>query len=91
VLCNEHGHLIYTTNMPSARELMKDPTAFCMVCRCIAGEAGPHWEAEAGLTSEEIATVWNRVALYQHDYVKGTTRRFRDAVTIARTERARVG
>lgn len=60
VLCNEHGHLVYCTNMPSARECMKDPTTFCMVCRCIAGEAGPDWEQHAGLTDAEIVVVWTR-------------------------------
>lgn len=60
VLCNEHGHLVYCTNLPVARECMKDATTFCMVCRCIAGEAGPDWESGAGLTNEEVATVWTR-------------------------------
>src|SRR5689334_3487241 len=63
VLCNEHGHLIYSANLPAARAMMKDPTIFCMVCRCIAGEAGPDWEHSAGLISEEITTVWNRIKL----------------------------
>jgi hypothetical protein len=29
VLCNEHGHLVYCTNLPVARECMKDATTFC--------------------------------------------------------------
>lgn len=61
VLCETHGHLVYCTNLPVARECMKDSTSFCMVCRCIAGEAGPDWEQSAGLVSEEIVTVWNRI------------------------------
>lgn len=60
VLCNEHGHLVYCTNLPVARECMKDPTTFCMVCRCIAGEAGPDWEQSAGLVADEIATIFLR-------------------------------
>jgi hypothetical protein len=60
VLCNEHGHLIYCANLPVARECMKDPTTFCMVCRCIAGEAGPDWQTSAGLLAEEIAIVLRR-------------------------------
>jgi hypothetical protein len=60
VLCNEHGYLIYSTNLPMAREMMKDPTIFCMVCRCIAGEGPEDWEHTAGLVSEDIAAVWLR-------------------------------
>lgn len=60
VLCNEHGYLVYCSNLPVARECMKDPTTFCMVCRCISGEAGPDWETSAGLRDEEVALVWTR-------------------------------
>jgi hypothetical protein len=58
VLCNEHGHLIYSTNLPTARHLMKDPTIFCMVCRCIAGEGPKDWEKE--LVSDDVAKVLKR-------------------------------
>jgi hypothetical protein len=58
VLCNEHSRLIYTTNLPSARECMKDPTSFCMLCRCIAGEGPTNWESE--LLEDEVAAVWMR-------------------------------
>ncbi len=58
VLCNEHGHLIYCTGMPTARECMKDPTIFCMVCRCIAGEGPENWERE--LAPHDVAAVWLR-------------------------------
>src|SRR6202044_1813278 len=68
VLCNEHGHLIYSTNLPMAREMMKDPTIFCMVCRCIAGEAGPNWETSAGLVAEEVVTVWNRIKISNGEF-----------------------
>ena len=60
ILCNEHSYLIYCTNLPVARECMKDPTTFCMVCRCIAGEAGPDWATSAGLRDEEITEVMQR-------------------------------
>lgn|SRR3990167_6027012 len=59
-LCNEHGHLVYCSNLAVARECMKDPTSFCMVCRSIEGEAGEDWER--GLTSEEVDHVWVRRA-----------------------------
>lgn len=68
VLCNEHGYLIYSTNLPAAREMMKDPTIFCMVCRCIAGEAPEDWEHSAGLRDEEIAAVWNRIRTLSGDF-----------------------
>ena len=68
VLCNDHGHLIYSTNLPMAREMMKDPTIFCMVCRCIAGEAGPDWETSAGLVTEEVAAVWDRIKTLRGDF-----------------------
>lgn len=58
VLCNEHGYLIYCSALPTARECMKDPTIFCMVCRCIAGEGPANWENE--LLPEEVAMVWTR-------------------------------
>ncbi len=58
VLCNEHGHLVYCTNLPVARECMKDATSFCMVCRAIAGQAGEGWENQ--LTANEVALVWTR-------------------------------
>jgi hypothetical protein len=58
VLCNEHSHLVYCTNLPSARECMKDPTSFCMVCRCIAGEGPENWESE--LADHDVAAVWLR-------------------------------
>jgi hypothetical protein len=58
VLCNEHGHLVYCSNLPVARECMKDPTTFCMVCRCIAGEGPANWETE--LAPHDVAAVWQR-------------------------------
>jgi hypothetical protein len=58
VLCNEHGHLVYVTNLPVARDCMKDPTIFCMVCRCIAGEGPANWENE--LSPDDVAAVWLR-------------------------------
>jgi hypothetical protein len=64
VLCNEHGYLVYCSNLPVARECMKDPTTFCIVCRCIAGEGPQDWETSAGLRSEEIVTVWSRIRIY---------------------------
>jgi hypothetical protein len=57
VLCNEHGHLVYSPNLPVARECMKDATSFCMLCRAIAGEVPVE---DAGLTDEEVATVQAR-------------------------------
>jgi hypothetical protein len=60
VLCNEHGHLIYCSSMPVARDLMKDPTEFCMVCRCIAGEGPENWEWS--LAPHDVAAVWLRRA-----------------------------
>ena len=62
VLCNEHGHLIYVTNVPTARQLMKDPTSFCMVCRAISGEASEEWEWL--MTSEEVELVHQRRIVY---------------------------
>ena len=38
VLCNEHGNLVYCTNLPMARASMKDATMFCDECRTLAGE-----------------------------------------------------
>jgi len=67
ILCNEHGYLVYCTNLPMARECMKDPTTFCMVCRCIAGQGPEDWETRAGLRSEEIAAVWLRRRVYHAD------------------------
>lgn len=58
VLCNEHGHLVYCTSLPTARECMKDPTIFCMVCRYIAGEGPANWENE--LAPHDVAAVWLR-------------------------------
>jgi hypothetical protein len=58
VLCNEHGHLVYCTNLPVARESMKDPTTFCIVCRCIAAEGPRDWEKE--LAPHDVAAVWQR-------------------------------
>lgn len=58
VLCNEHGHLVYCTNLPSARECMKDATTFCLVCRCIAGEGPQNWEQE--LAPHDVAAIWER-------------------------------
>jgi hypothetical protein len=58
VLCNEHGHLVYCSNVPVARECMKDPTTFCMVCRCIAGEGPENWESE--LAPHDVAAVYLR-------------------------------
>ncbi len=69
VLCNEHGHLVYCTNLPGARECMKDATSFCMVCRAIAGEAGEGWENQ--LTSAEVATVWTRREAHLAKRVRG--------------------
>lgn len=57
VLCNEHSTLIYCTNLPVARECMKDPTTFCMPCRVIAGEIDIE---NAGLTDEEQVHVLAR-------------------------------
>lgn len=54
VLCNEHSHLIYSTNLPAARECMKDPTIFCMMCRCIAGEGPEDWERHLSPDDIEI-------------------------------------
>lgn len=64
VLCNEHGHIVHSPNLPAARECMKDATVFCMVCRCIAGQAGTDWEHSAGLVDSEIAAVWTRRKVY---------------------------
>lgn len=60
VLCNDHGHLVYCTNLPAARECMKDPTTFCMVCRCIAGEGPEFWENE--LAPHDVAAVRARLS-----------------------------
>jgi len=68
VLCNEHGHLVYCTNLPVARECMKDPTSFCMVCRCIAGEGPEDWETRAGLVDSEVVTVWLRIRTLNGEY-----------------------
>jgi hypothetical protein len=57
-LCNEHGHLVYCTNLPVARECMKNATTFCMVCRCIAGEGSEDWETQ--LAPHDIAAVSSR-------------------------------
>jgi hypothetical protein len=51
-------HQDYCTNLPVARECMKDPTTFCMVCRCIAGEGPENWETE--LAPHDVAAVWTR-------------------------------
>ena len=51
VLCNEHGHLIYSPSLPTARELMKDPASFCMLCRVLAGDCSIE---NAGLADFEI-------------------------------------
>lgn len=37
VLCNEHGTIVHCTNMPAARDCMKDATNFCDDCRAIEG------------------------------------------------------
>jgi hypothetical protein len=58
VLCNEHGTLVYCTNLPVARECMKDPTEFCMICRVIAGEGPEDWERT--FAPHEVAAVWAR-------------------------------
>jgi len=65
VLCNEHGHLVYCT-LPVARECMKDPTTFCMVCRCIAGEGPKDWEKE--LAPHDVAAVRQRRGNYLERY-----------------------
>ena len=57
VLCNEHGYLIYCSDMRPARGLMKDPTEFCMPCRCIAGEGPEDWEKSAGMADHDIDAV----------------------------------
>jgi hypothetical protein len=62
VLCNEHAHLVYCSNVPVARECMKDPTTFCMVCRCIAGEGPANWENE--LAPHDVAAVYARRGAY---------------------------
>lgn len=54
VLCNEHSYLVYSPNLPAARECMKDATFFCMVCRAIAGEVPVE---NAGLSDDEVALV----------------------------------
>ena len=58
VLCNEHGHLIYSTNLPAARQMMKDPTIFCMLCRVISGEGPEDWERH--MSPDDVVTVWLR-------------------------------
>jgi hypothetical protein len=60
VLCNEHGTLVYCTNLPVARECMKDPTEFCMICRVIAGEGPEDWERT--FAPHEVAKVCVRYA-----------------------------
>jgi hypothetical protein len=41
VLCNEHATNVFCTNMPAARQCMKDATEFCDECREIqAGKNG---------------------------------------------------
>lgn len=40
VVCNGHGTNTHTTSMPKAMELMKDPTAFCELCRVPAVKGG---------------------------------------------------
>lgn len=40
VLCNAHAYIVHTTSMPSARQVMKDSTAFCDPCRVLAGYLG---------------------------------------------------
>lgn len=72
VICNEHGHIVHSEDLPAAREVMKDATEFCMVCRCIAGEAGDDWEHSAGLVDSEIASVWMRRKIYGKNKYKGT-------------------
>ncbi len=59
VLCNEHGFLVYVTNMPAARECMKDPTTFCVMCRAIAGECPIN---DAGLTDDQKQACIARMA-----------------------------
>ena len=39
VLCNEHSMIVHCSSMPEARICMKDATAFCGVCRDLAGES----------------------------------------------------
>jgi hypothetical protein len=60
VLCNDHSQIVHTTNLPSARECMKDATNFCSLCRCIAGEGGKDWEKTMGLSDHEIEIVRSR-------------------------------
>lgn len=62
VLCNEHGTLVYCTNLPVARECMKDPTTFCQICRCIAGEGPEDWEQR--MAPHEVAAVRARRGQY---------------------------
>lgn len=33
VICDAHGTNCFTTSMPKAMDLMKDPTSFCETCR----------------------------------------------------------
>ena len=68
VLCNEHGNLVYCTNLPVARECMKDPTKFCMICRAISGEGPEDWERT--FAPHEVAQVWARRGASSH---KNTT------------------
>lgn len=37
VLCNVHSTIVHCTNMPTARECMKDTLNFCDDCRNLAG------------------------------------------------------
>jgi len=62
VVCDTHGYLVYCSNLPAARQCMKNADEFCMVCRAIIGEVPVE---DAGLTTEEIATVWTRRKPYQ--------------------------
>lgn len=59
VLCNDHGHLVYCTNLPTARKCMKDPTIFCIPCRVIAGEGPENWENE--LAPDDVTKVKDRL------------------------------
>jgi len=38
VLCDKHSTIVHCTNMPTARACRNDATAFCDICRDLAGE-----------------------------------------------------
>jgi hypothetical protein len=40
IVCDAHGNIGSTTNIPAARKLMKEPNRFCLDCRAIAEARG---------------------------------------------------